>query len=391
MSLPSRSTLDLKHKEQLSLFQHQRQNLSQLQEQLDQLTKQKADLETQREQRELSLIGYQQIKDLADQITKLNNEIAQIGQNKQEYHYLLKTGSLVHEYFEQVQKRNTRDSLRKSTPKRDLNHYFKRSITEIDHPYELNNESDRPFQRADYNDRYLSQIDPNYLSNDLDIRDPAYCYQCKCYKDLDRTEAKLTCIQCGAFENEALDSDKPNYSREQSTEISNFAYKRINHFNEILCQSQATENTDIPQEVYDTVVLEMHKERCYNLAELDSKRVRNYLKKYRDRGYNKYYEHIPHIINRLNGIPPQKFSPIQEENLRNLFKRIQPTFEKHCPKRRNNFLSYNYIIYKFCELLGYDEFLENFPLLKSDNKLRDQEAVWKKICHDMEFQFIPTI
>ena len=34
--------------------------------------------------------------------------------------------------------------------------------------------------------------------------------------------------------------------------------------------------------------------------------------------------------------------------------------DKHCPKDRKNFLSYSYCIYKFFELLGYEQLLVKF-------------------------------
>ena len=62
----------------------------------------------------------------------------------------------------------------------------------------------------------------------------------------------------------------------------------------------------------------------------------------------------------LSGISPPTMTPHLEEQLRNMFRDIQEPFEKHKPKGRSNFLSYGYCLYKFCELLGHDEFLDSF-------------------------------
>ena len=80
-----------------------------------------------------------------------------------------------------------------------------------------------------------------------------------------------------------------------------------------------------------------------------------------------------------------------EEKLRHMFKEIQPSFQKHCPKNRRNFLSYSYVLYKFCELLELDEFLASFPLLKNRDKLYQQSKVWQLICEDMCWEFIRSI
>ena len=58
---------------------------------------------------------------------------------------------------------------------------------------------------------------------------------------------------------------------------------------------------------------------------------------------------------------------------------------------RKNFLSYSYVLFKFCELLGEDEYLQYFPLLKSKEKLYQQDLIWKKICTDLLWEFIPTV
>lgn len=43
------------------------------------------------------------------------------------------------------------------------------------------------------------------------------------------------------------------------------------------------------------------------------------------------------------------------------------------------------------ELLGEDQYLPCFPLLKSREKLYVQDQIWKKICEELKWQFIPTV
>ena len=80
-----------------------------------------------------------------------------------------------------------------------------------------------------------------------------------------------------------------------------------------------------------------------------------------------------------------------EAKLRLMFSEIQQPFEKHCPTERKNFLSYSYVLYKFCELLGEDDFLPCFPLLKSKEKLKQQDKIWKNITIELKWEYIPTI
>ncbi len=158
--------------------------------------------------------------------------------------------------------------------------------------------------------------------------------------------------------------------------------------NEWLSQFQAKESTDIPDEVYDKLMLEIKKERISDMKKITHKKIRSYLKKLK---LNKYYEHIPHIVNRLNGVPPPKISKEVEEKLRSMFKEIQEPFIKVCPKSRKNFLSYSYVLHKFVELLGMYELKQYFPLLKSKEKLYQQDILWKKIATLNGWQFNPSI
>jgi hypothetical protein len=134
--------------------------------------------------------------------------------------------------------------------------------------------------------------------------------------------------------------------------------------------------------------LEIKKQKMSNMADLTPKKIKEILKRL---NANKYYEHVPHIINRLNGIPIPHFEPELEEKLRNMFRQIQGSFLRHSPPRRKNFLSYSFVLHKFLQLLGKDEYLSVFPLLKSRDKLMAQDQIFKKICEDLNWQFIKSL
>jgi hypothetical protein len=124
------------------------------------------------------------------------------------------------------------------------------------------------------------------------------------------------------------------------------------------------------------------------LNEITHAKVRGLLKKLK---LNKYYEHVPYISNILSGIKPPKMPVELEEQLRMMFKDIQKPFDNNCPVGRKNFLSYSYVLYKFCELLSEDSYLKYFPLLKSKEKLHQQDIIWKRICIELHWEYIPTI
>jgi hypothetical protein len=106
---------------------------------------------------------------------------------------------------------------------------------------------------------------------------------------------------------------------------------------------------------------------------------------------NKYYEHIAHINLRINGQPAPVMTRATEEKLRSMFKEIQAPFIKNCPSGRKNFLSYAFVLHKFCQLLGLDDFLHCFTLLKSREKLHHQDQIWEKICAELQWEFIKSV
>lgn len=238
-------------------------------------------------------------------------------------------------------------------------------------------------------EQYLQRVDPEHArsSNPLDSDPYGECEECGKEMFFSANEALFTCPHCGYQEFILVDSDKPSY-KDPPREVSYYAYKRINHFNEWLAQIQAKESTDIPQEVFDAILTELEKERITDIGNIKTSKIREILRKLK---FNKYYEHAPYIMNRINGKNAPVITRETEEKLRHMFIEIQPSFQKHCPAGRSNFLSYSYTLYKFCELLELDELLPNFPILKNRDKLFAQDKIWQLICQDLSWQFIRSV
>ena len=237
-------------------------------------------------------------------------------------------------------------------------------------------------------DQYLQRMDPHYNRPSMhSLNDTSFiCDACGEDMKISINDATVSCPHCGFHKLILMDSDKPSY-KDPPREISYYAYKRINHFNEWLAQFQAKESTEIPEEVFDNIQGQIKKERIQP-SSLNRSKIREILKKLK---YNSYYEHVPHILSRLNGHTAPVMDRETEEKLRYLFKEIQPSFQKHCPAERSNFLSYSYVLYKLCELLDLDDFLHCFPLLKNRDKLYAQDKIWEKICKDLKWEFIRSI
>jgi hypothetical protein len=214
-----------------------------------------------------------------------------------------------------------------------------------------------------------------------------HCDRCNIAREELSEEGILVCPKCGSEEYMLVVSDFPSF-RDPPKERNNYAYKKINHLNEILNQFQAKESTIIPDEVMHEVICEIKKRRIQNIAELTEIAMREILKKL---NRSKYYEHATHILSRLNGNPPPTITPEIEEKIRTMFQEIQAPFLLYCPDDRTNFLSYSYILYKFFELLDLDEYKVYFPLLKSRDRLIAHDQIWKKICDYLKWEFIRSV
>jgi hypothetical protein len=250
---------------------------------------------------------------------------------------------------------------------------------------EYNAKTDKGIQRKDIYDRYLNRVegDSRIIKH---VKGDKIC-TCGSFKFInDSSTSDEICIECGRVE--YVQGEEAGFKEEQEMDKNlSYSYDRKNHFNEWIAQFQAKESTSVPPEVITLLRVEFKKQKIQNLAEITHGKVRTLLKKLR---LNKYYEHVPYISTVLNGITPPCMSQVLEDKLRLMFGQIQAPFKKHCPADRKNFLSYSYVLYKFCELLSEDEYIKCFPLLKDKSKIYKHDKIWKNICEDLKWQYIPT-
>ena len=126
-------------------------------------------------------------------------------------------------------------------------------------------------------------------------------------------EGVIVCNKCGNQSKCLIENEKPSY-KEPPKEVCFYAYKRINHFREILAQFQAKETTLIPDDVIEKIKGQIVKERI-TIKQITNRKMKDILKKL---GFNKYYEHIPFIKDKL-GIRPPIMSPELEDKIMQSF------------------------------------------------------------------------
>ena len=243
-------------------------------------------------------------------------------------------------------------------------------------------------QRGDIFDKYLSEVLNESVISKVNFSKIRTCEQCGSTNVIRISETSdEVCQDCGraVFDQ----GEEVGYKEEQEYEKNIvYSYRRENHFNEWIAQFQAKESTNVPSEIIEKLRSEFKKQKIKDISEITHAKVKEFLKKL---GLSKYYEHIPYITCILNGIKPPTMPQSLEDKLRLMFKDIEKAWEKNKPPDRKNFLSYSYTLYKMCELLGEDEYLPCFQLLKSKEKLYKQDQMWKSICKELQWEWIKTI
>lgn len=224
------------------------------------------------------------------------------------------------------------------------------------------------------------------MENIVTVKLSESCVECEGYLETTPCGSTNICTECGVVNHMEYETDM-NKSKDVSKKMSTYPYKRINHFIEWLNNITGNETTVISDEIVLQVHQELKKRRILDKNDINRKVIRNILKHL---GLNKYYEHTSYIEYKLTDKPLPKITKEQKQVFLWMFKTIQEPFERHKPAGRKNFLSYSYVLHKFCELKMYDYLLGHFELLKNRKKLREQDKTWKLICKDVNWKFYPS-
>jgi hypothetical protein len=370
-------TLDGKHKEFLHEFSKDETDV------MPELKMEKVILIKQLE-KEADTLTIEQKLDIVDRINEIKKTIKELKIKKKEY--FLNNSKYIFDYFENKKNISTGNTSIGSEMATNTNkHNLLKNFFKIKEE-KTNEKNENASKNNNIVQKYLSNIDDNFIDINAYIFPTDICKICHKGELIPlEDEGVLICNSCFRSIPYLIENEKPSY-KEPPKEVCFYAYKRINHFKEILAQFQGKETTQIPPEVIENIKLQIKKERI-DISQITNIKTKEILKKL---GYNKYYEHIPFIKDKL-GIKPPVMSQELEETLCNLFIELQSPYSKFCPDDRVNFLNYYYTAYKLCELLGEIEYLPLFPLLKDKEKRIEQDAIWKKICEELDWEFINTV
>ena len=362
------NTLDNKHRIMVKYFSQMRNDKDDISQQIININQEINSMDERRDSFTLEDIKHR--ASLLDKKDLLEQQIKSISNNYDEMDYYDNAGDLISDYYEM---RDTKEVQVKES-KNILEFLFTKKEKII-----INQNENKPVNRANLFEKYCQRVDGIRINHDDGSNRIKYCIECKIEKILDMTESAYICPCCGDSEMIILDEDR---------QIKDYSpYRKVNHFREWLNQFQAKQSPDIPENVFIDIVKELNKRRITDLSILDKKKMKGILKKLE---YNIYYEHVAYIINKLNNLPPPKITRDMEKLFISMFFKIQDPWEMYKHPDRKNFLSYSYVLHKFCELLELDHLLECFPLHKDSDKIMENDQLWEKICKHLKWEYISS-
>lgn len=255
-------------------------------------------------------------------------------------------------------------------------------------------------EKGTLKNQYLMLNDPIFSCKKTKLSPIKICQLCSIEKTLIQSEGIYVCQKCGNFEYVIIESEIPSH-KDSMNEKPKYPYKTINHLIERLNQFQGKQTTIIPQDIYTLIDVEL-KKMLIEKEDVDPIIIKKILKKYR---LNIYYEHCNLIFSNVTGTPPPSLTRDEEEKVKNMFKIAEKTFKKKFkPENRSNCLNYSYTLHKLFlivadfvkqngDLDSYNRMIniaKYFGLLKSRDKLKMQDLIWKKICIDLGWPYHPS-
>ena len=358
------STLENKHRQKIKEFDTEKEGVIPLENKLNDIKNEINELDKCREK--FTPIEQQKRTILLDSKDDIERTLHILKNNISEMDYYDKTGDILINYYNI---KNTEDDIPES-----------RSILSfLCKKKQIDETPKNKINKTDLFEKYCQITEGIRVNPDDGSKRIKYCLECKIEKILNLVESSYICSLCGDMEMIIMDED---------VQIKDYSpYKRLNRFREWLNAFQAKQSPEINDSLYKDIIDELNKRRISDLSILNREKMRSILKKLK---FNHLYEHTHYIINKLSGLPPPKITRDMEKMFIRMFLMIQEPWAKYKPIDRKNFLSYGYVLHKFCELLELDHLLDCFPLHKQLDILMDNDGIWKKICGNLNWDFISS-
>ena len=265
-------TIDAKHNEMINYFNSLSDSIPTLKNELKKLVN---EYNNQSRKHDIEYILYRD--GIKDKIYEIKDKINKIINNDDINKYYLEVGTLLHNYYENIENSKTNENIQNENFEENLlnyDDYFdsieaeekdidEKDIEQKDNSNIKNNnilnffnndlknknnsnsnssgytstkisdfvKEESNFKKKDILDEYLQKIDPKYVSKIKIDHTICKCTNCKSEMTLFPSDGIQICEICGFQQNIFIESDKPSF-KDPPIEVCYFTYKRINHWNE---------------------------------------------------------------------------------------------------------------------------------------------------------------
>jgi hypothetical protein len=161
--------------------------------------------------------------------------------------------------------------------------------------------------------------------------------------------------------------------------------KLIQKFNQWLHKVYEVNSPPIPQYVLEIVRTQIHKR--YGMIHIPDMTETKIGRLLRDIEFTDFYGREKEILDSLEYKAIPEITTKSKEKMRQLLIAMQPTYNKHC---KTNSISFNYIMYKICQMFEQKDLLPFLKLNLTHEKLYNYDRIWHLICDDMKWYFIKS-
>ena len=176
--------------------------------------------------------------ELTDQLNNISEQIKNIKSKKKEY--FLDNSKFIFDYFESKKDISNGTKISEPTSKSKLvNSFFK-----IKETHKL--DADNYVESNNIVRKYLSNIDDTFIDMGSYICQTDICQICQIGELIPlEDEGVMVCNSCARSIPYLIENEKPSY-KEPPKEACSYAYKRINHFKEILSRFLLSKDSPMP-------------------------------------------------------------------------------------------------------------------------------------------------
>jgi hypothetical protein len=171
----------------------------------------------------------------------------------------------------------------------------------------------------------------------------------------------------------------------EEVEFVKHAYKPVTHLDEIMKIAEATETYVVPPEALHKVMECLWSWGVRTPEDITIPKVRRACKEVEVK-----MDNTVQIYSRITGRAPRRMTPFMKDQMRIMFHAAEAPFRRHAAGRTNH-LSFPFTLRKYCEILGYWEMLDSWPMLRGPGNISVHDVITSKVFHDLGWSFTHTV